>query len=73
MKKNNNKRLFILVILFLINIIGFAAASYYFSNFPISGSMMDVVQTSKTPSGAQISHIGKFIQFALEIIRETAK
>ncbi len=61
------------MILLLINIIGFAAASLYFSNFPIGGNIVDFGQTSEAQSGAQISHIGKFIQLALEIIRETGK
>lgn len=63
----------ILVLLLVVNIIGFAAASFYFSNFPIHGSIVDFGITSESQSGAQISQIGKFVQFALEIIRETGK
>lgn len=73
MKKKYNKRFVILLLLLVINIIGFAAASFYFSNFPIHGSIVDFGITSESQSGAQISQIGKFVQFALEIIRETGK
>jgi len=73
MKKKYNKRFMILVLLLVVNIIGFAAASFYFSNFPIHGSIVDFGITNESQSGAQISQIGKFVQFALEIIRETGK
>jgi hypothetical protein len=63
----------ILILLLVINIIGFAAASFYFSNFPIHGSIVDFGNKNETQSGAQISQIGRFVQFALEIIRETGK
>lgn len=73
MKKKYNKRFMILVLLLVVNIIGFATASFYFSNFPIHGSIVDFGITNESQSGAQISQIGKFVQFALEIIRETGK
>jgi len=73
MKKKYNKRFMILILLLVINIIGFAAASFYFSNFPIQGSIVDFGNKNETQSGAQISQIGRFVQFALEIIRETGK
>lgn len=73
MKKKYNKRFVILILLLVINIIGFAAASFYFSNFPIHGSIVDFGNNNETQTGAQISQIGRFVQFALEIIRETGK
>ncbi len=73
MEKKFNKRIVILIVLLLVNIVGFVAASYYFSNFPIHGSIVDFGDTHQNQTGAQISQIGKFVQFALEIVREAGQ
>ena len=73
MEKKLNKRIIILLVLLLINVVGFVAASYYFSSFPIHGSIVDFESNNQNQPGAQISHIGKFVQFALEIVREAGQ